>query len=56
MYAGIGAGVFADASDASARCVKTGIVYEPDRALNDIYHDAYQRYIKLIELMNDNYY
>ena len=44
LLAGVRAGVFADAADAVARCVRAGDRVEPDPAWVEAYADGYERF------------
>jgi xylulokinase len=44
LLAGVRAGVFADAAEAAARCVRTRDRIEPDPAWAEVYARGYERY------------
>jgi len=52
LYAGIGAGVYADCADAADRAVKITKRYEPQPGVNGEYTDAFERFVKVYEALD----
>lgn len=52
MFAGIGTGVYKDAYDAVAQAVHTTRSYEPNPALKDVYHQAFERFAGAYQGLN----
>lgn len=52
LYAGIGAGLFADPHDAVSKAVKVMTVYEPNPALKPAYDEAFARFVATMDAMS----
>lgn len=54
MYAGVGAGVYKDCSEASKTAVRIARQYDPDKANFAAYQDGFKRFVDVYDALADN--
>ena len=52
LYAGVGAGIYADCTEAADRAVKISKRYEPDPTVVDQYEEAFDRFVRVYEALD----